>query len=132
GQWFQDPQYGNVWAPNVGNDFRPYYTNGNWMMTQYGNMWQSNYDWGWAPFHYGRWTFNPQFGWIWIPGMEWGPSWVVWRQGGGNYGWAPMGPGISVNMSFCNQFYAPNDWWTFIPMNHIYNRNFHRYYSPRN
>lgn len=132
GQWFQDPQYGYVWCPNVGPNFRPYYSNGYWAMTQYGNMWMSDYDWGWAPFHYGRWTFNPRYGWLWIPGMEWGPAWVVWRHGAGNYGWAPMGPGISVNMSFGNNYYAPYDWWTFIPMNYIYHRNFHTYYAPRN
>src|SRR5690606_29836750 len=68
GNWISDPDYGYVWAPNVGNDFRPYYTNGRWAMTDYGNMWVSNYNWGWAPFHYGRWTHNPFYGWIWIPG----------------------------------------------------------------
>lgn len=66
GQWLYDSQYGYVWLPDVGPDFRPYYTNGYWAMTQYGNTWVSGYDWGWAAFHYGRWTFDQYYGWLWI------------------------------------------------------------------
>ena len=34
GQWIDDPNYGYVWAPNsVGNDFRPYYSNGRLALT---------------------------------------------------------------------------------------------------
>ncbi len=131
GQWLNDPQYGYVWSPRVGRDFRPYYTNGYWAMTEYGNMWVSGYDWGWAPFHYGRWSYSDYYGWIWIPGNEWGPAWVTWRQGGGYYGWAPMGPGISINISFGSGYYAPDPWWTFIPCGNIYSRSIHRYYAPR-
>lgn len=131
GQWLNDPQYGYVWTPNVGRDFRPYYTNGYWVMTDYGNMWVSNYNWGWAPFHYGRWAQSSYYGWIWIPGNEWGPAWVNWRQGGGYYGWAPMGPGVSINFSFGSGYNVPNPWWTFIPCGNIYSRSFYRYYAPR-
>src|ERR1043165_5421845 len=56
GEWVEDPQYGYVWVPDAGDDFRPYYSNGYWVNSDYGNTWVSNYDWGWAPFHYGRWT----------------------------------------------------------------------------
>ena len=132
GQWLNDPQYGYVWTPNVGRDFRPYYSNGHWVMTEYGNMWASDYSWGWAPFHYGRWAQSAYYGWIWIPGRTWGPAWVTWRQGGGYYGWAPMGPGISINFSFGSGYNAPNAWWTFIPCGNIYSRSYNRYYSPRN
>jgi hypothetical protein len=131
GTWMNDPQYGYVWAPNAGGGFRPYYTNGYWAMTEYGNMWVSNYPWGWAPFHYGRWAYSDYYGWIWIPGDEWGPAWVTWRQGGGYYGWAPMGPGMTIGMSFGSGYYYPDPYWTFIPCNYIYSRSFHRYYSPR-
>ncbi len=131
GQWYSDPQYGYVWVPRVGRDFRPYYSNGYWQMTEYGNMWVSGYPWGWAPFHYGRWAMSNTFGWIWIPGREWGPAWVTWRQGGGYYGWAPMGPGISIHISFGNNYYTPDPWWTFIPCGHIYSRSFYTYYAPR-
>jgi hypothetical protein len=131
GQWLNDPQYGYVWTPNVGGDFRPYYTNGRWAMTEYGNTWVSDYNWGWAPFHYGRWAQSSYYGWIWIPGNEWGPAWVNWRQGGGYYGWAPMGPGISINISFGGGYNVPNPWWTFIPCGNIYTPGWQRYYSPR-
>lgn len=131
GTWFNDPQYGYVWAPKVDRSFRPYYTNGYWVNTNYGNMWASDYPWGWAAFHYGRWAYSDMYGWIWIPGEEWGPAWVTWRQGNGYYGWAPMGPGISINVSFGSGYYAPNPYWTFIPYQNIYSRNFHRYYAPR-
>lgn len=131
GQWLNDPQYGYVWTPNAGRDFRPYYTNGHWVMTEYGNMWVSDYPWGWAPFHYGRWAQSAYYGWIWIPGRTWGPAWVSWRQGGGYYGWAPLGPGVSINFSFGSGYYAPNAWWTFIPCGNIYSGSYYRYYSPR-
>ncbi|RYG03053.1 MAG: hypothetical protein EOO07_32300, partial [Chitinophagaceae bacterium] len=40
GTWIQDPQYGYVWRPDVDQaEFRPYYTNGRWVMTEYGNTW---------------------------------------------------------------------------------------------
>jgi hypothetical protein len=131
GQWLSDPQYGYVWAPYGGNDFRPYYTNGYWVMTEYGNTWVSGYPWGWAPFHYGRWAQSSYYGWIWIPGNTWGPAWVSWRQGGGYYGWAPMGPGISISISFGSGFNIPNPWWTFIPCGNIYAHNYSNYYAPR-
>ena len=99
GDWDNDPEYGSVWYPNEGPDFRPYGTNGYWTMTEYGNTWVSNYSWGWAPFHYGRWVHRGHRGWAWIPGYEWGPAWVNWRSGGGYYGWAPMSPGVSINVN---------------------------------
>ncbi|SDK82845.1 hypothetical protein SAMN04487898_11279 [Pedobacter sp. ok626] len=130
GTWIQDPQYGYVWRPDVGqqSDFRPYYTNGRWVMTEYGNTWVSNYDWGWAPFHYGRWVYNNYNEWVWIPDTTWGPAWVSWRSGDGYYGWAPMGPGMNINISFN----IPSLWWVFIPQRNIYYDSFPRYYSRRN
>lgn len=131
GTWFNDPQYGYVWAPRVDRGFRPYYSDGYWVNTDYGNMWMSDYPWGWAAFHYGRWVYNEMYGWIWVPGDEWGPAWVTWRQGSGYFGWAPMGPGININISFGSGYYVPDPYWTFIPYGHLYGRNFHRYYAPR-
>src|SRR5690606_7470166 len=110
----------------VGRDFRPYYTNGRWAMSNMGNMWVSDYAWGSIPFHYGRWHFSEFHGWLWIPGSQWAPSWVVWRQGGGHYGWAPMGPGMNLNMNFGALNISVN-LWNFIPMNHIYTGNYSRY-----
>src|SRR6218665_3690528 len=114
GTWIQDPQYGYVWRPDVDqSDFRPYYSNGRWAMTEYGNTWVSNYDWGWAPFHYGRWVINGYRQWIWLPDTNWGPAWVDWRSGDGYYGWAPMAPSISINLSFGRRYVVPDFCWNF-------------------
>lgn len=127
GQWVYDPDYGNVWVPNEGGDFRPYGSRGHWVMTDYGNTWVSDDPWGWAVYHYGRWTYNPYYGWIWVPGYEWAPAWVSWRYGGGYAGWAPLAPGISVGMSF----YAPDSWWIFMGPQYMYQPNCIRYwYGP--
>jgi hypothetical protein len=131
GQWIQDPQYGYVWSPNVDGGFRPYYSNGNWVMTDYGNTWVSNYSWGWACFHYGRWTYDAYYGWLWIPGQDWGPAWVSWRYGEGNYGWAPLGPGYEFGAAY-GDYNCPSDWWVFIPPQYLYSGGYYRYwYGPR-
>jgi flagellar biosynthesis GTPase FlhF len=133
GTWIQDPQYGYVWRPDVNqSDFRPYYTNGRWAMTEYGNTWVSNYDWGWAPFHYGRWVINSYRQWIWLPDTNWGPAWVDWRSGDGYYGWAPMAPSISINLSFGRRYVVPEFCWNFIPQRNIYINTFPRYDYGRN
>ena len=130
GQWIQDPQYGYVWSPNVDASFRPYYTNGYWVMTNYGNTWVSNYQWGWAAFHYGRWTYDAYYGWLWIPGSDWGPAWVCWRGGGGDFGWAPLGPGYDLASGY--DYNCPSDWWVFVPPQYIYGGGYYRYwYGPR-
>lgn len=127
GEWIDDPDYGYIWLPNVEPDFQPYATNGRWVMTDYGNTWVSNYNWGWAPFHYGRWNYNRRFGWSWVPGYEWGPAWVSWRSGGGYYGWAPLGPGVSIGVNIN----IPSTYWIFVPQRHILSASIHRYYAPR-
>ena len=134
GQWIQDPQYGYVWRPDVDQEeFRPYYTNGRWAMTEYGNTWVSNYDWGWAPFHYGRWVYNRYNNWVWIPDTVWGPAWVSWRSGGGYYGWAPLGPSISIGINIGRGGYrVPDMCWNFIPYSNIYYNSYPRYYGGRN
>lgn len=124
GRWLYDPSFGYVWMPNVGRDFRPYFTNGYWAMTQFGNTWVSLYDWGWAPFHYGRWTYDGYYGWLWIPGNEWAPAWVSWRSNNNYYGWAPIGPGVNINISLGN---IPVDWWTFCNPNYFYQPRFQRF-----
>ncbi len=128
GQWVEDYDFGYMWIPHVNRDFHPYATNGYWTMTNYGNTWVSDYSWGWAPFHYGRWTFDDFLGWAWIPGYEWAPAWVNWRSGGGQYGWAPMGPRMRVNVNIN----IPWSHWTFLPQRHMYGRNMHRYYNRGN
>lgn len=128
GQWIDDPKYGYVWSPDEDGSFRPYFTNGYWVMTDYGNTWVSNYPWGWACFHYGRWTYDNYYGWLWIPGSNWGPSWVSWRYNEGYFGWAPLGPEYEFTVNMSN-YSCPNDWWTFIPSQYIYSGNYYRYWS---
>ena len=130
GVWIDDPQYGLVWRPDVNQDeFRPYYSRGHWEMTKYGNTWVSDYDWGWAPFHYGRWHHHSRRGWVWIPGRKWAPAWVSWRSGGGHYGWAPLGPGMNININIGR---IPNFWWVFVPQRNIYYRSYPHYDWRRN
>lgn len=126
GQWVQYPGYGNAWLPNADPDFQPYATGGHWVMTEYGNTWVSDYDWGWATFHYGRWIYDPAYGgWLWIPGSDWAPAWVSWRSGGGYYGWAPLGPGVDININI------PAPYWTFVPQVYITSPRLYGYYVPR-
>jgi hypothetical protein len=96
GQWTQDPTYGTLWVPDpaqVGADFAPYQTAGQWATDDAGDwLWQSDYAWGYIPFHYGRWVWAGN-NWGWIPGRRYAPAWVTWRVGQGGYvGWAPLPP----------------------------------------
>ncbi|QJW90555.1 hypothetical protein HNV11_14785 [Spirosoma taeanense] len=128
GQWLRYPGYGDVWLPNAGPDFQPYATAGHWVVTEFGNTWVSDYPWGWAPFHYGRWIFDGAYGgWLWIPGSDWGPAWVSWRSGGGYYGWAPLGPGVDINVNIN----IPAPYWTFVPQAYITSPRLYSYRVPR-
>lgn len=127
GRWINYPQYGQVWIPNVSPGFEPYSTSGQWIYTDYGWTWASDYSWGWAPFHYGRWLLDDYYGWVWVPGSEWAPAWVAWRNSSDYFGWAPLGPGINVNINFG----IPAARWVFIPRHYFGDRYAYRYYVPR-
>jgi len=131
GTWINDAEYGDVWVPDAGADFRPYATNGHWVVTDYGNTWVSDYEWGWAPFHYGRWRFDDYYGWEWIPDYEWGPAWVDWQSADGYYGWAPLTPGISLDIAFGGGYTIPDNYWVFAPGAYINSPNIYNYYVPR-
>ncbi len=131
GHWIQDPEFGRVWLPDVGRNFHPYVTNGHWVMTEYGNTWVSDYAWGWGPFHYGRWHHDNYYGWMWVPGNEWGPAWVAWRNGGGYYGWAPLGPRLNINISVNIGGRIPHSYWSFVRYGHFMRHNLYRYCAPR-
>ena len=127
GDWIYYPEYGYVWQPDMGPDFRPYSTGGHWVWSdEYEWMWVSDYDWGWATFHYGRWLYDPYYGWLWVPGYEWAPAWVVWRSGGDYYGWAPLRPGFNISIGFGN-YDAPYDYWCFAPRRYITSYNIYDY-----
>jgi len=128
GEWINNPEYGYVWMPNVGPDFKPYSTNGNWVYTDEGWTWASNYSWGWAPFHYGRWFYEDGYGWMWIPGNEWAPAWVSWRRSPDYYGWAPLGPSVSMNMAVGGSYNPPPHYWCFVPQQYVTNPHVTNYY----
>ena len=107
GRWTTDPQYGNVWVPNVDPDWAPYRV-GRWVdEPYYGWTWVSGDPWGWAPYHYGNWYMS-SFGWAWYPGpiygrcywrpalvgfFGWGGGFSVgFGFGFGNVGWVPLAP----------------------------------------
>lgn len=131
GQWIDNSRYGYIWIPDAGRDFVPYSTDGHWVMTDYGWTWVSDYQWGWAPFHYGRWDYDSYYGWFWVPDTVWGPAWVTWRRSEGYYGWAPMSPGISINISIGNRYRLPADRWVFVRDVDIERPNIHNYYIDR-
>lgn len=131
GSWVNYQNYGYVWIPNVDRDFSPYGTNGHWVFTDDGWTWVSDYPWGWAPFHYGRWAYDDSYGWFWVPHNEWGPAWVTWRRSEGYYGWAPMGPGVSVELSFGGGYRVPNDRWIFVSERDINRPDIDHHYVDR-
>ena len=128
GNWISYPEYGYVWMPNAGPDFRPYASNGNWLYTDAGWTWASNYSWGWAPFHYGRWFYENGYGWLWVPGNQWAPAWVSWRGGSDYYGWAPLGPRVSLDIAL-NNYNPPVNYWNFVPRQYMGNPEWHQYYA---
>jgi hypothetical protein len=131
GSWVNYPNYGYVWIPDVDREFSPYGTYGHWIFTIDGWMWVSDYPWGWAPFHYGRWAYDDYYGWLWVPNNEWGPAWVTWRRSEGYYGWAPMGPGITVEVSFGDGYRVPNEHWIFVRDRDISRPDIYRHYVDR-
>ncbi|HYA17687.1 MAG TPA: FecR family protein, partial [Bryobacteraceae bacterium] len=115
GRWGYDPNYGNVWTPNVPPGWAPY-SDGSWVWVDpYGWTWVDAMPWGWAPFHYGSWYFRVGFGWTWFPGSRlahywWHPAMVGFFGFGSNIGWVPLapyerfrpwyGPGVTVGVGF--------------------------------
>jgi|GEM_PF-2739825 len=127
GRWIDYPGQGYMWVPGAEAGFRPYASNGHWAYTNYGWTWVSGYNWGWAPFHYGRWMYEDSYGWMWLPGHEWAPAWVTWGQSGGYYGWAPLSPGININISIGGGWTPPQHYWNFVPVEHITRQNINTY-----
>ena len=68
---------------------------------------------------------------MWVPGNEWAPAWVSWRAGGDYYGWAPLGPRISVDMALSN-YNPPVYYWNFVPRRYMGNPGWHNYYVQEN
>ncbi len=64
----------------------------------------------------GRWAYM-NGDWGWVPGYEWAPAWVAWSGDNDYYGWAPLAPGLSLDVSFGS---IPSDRWCFVPSRYIY------------
>jgi hypothetical protein len=128
GNWVDNSTYGYVWVPSVATGFRPYSTNGYWVFTEDGWTWYSDYSWGWAPFHYGRWFFDSYYGWVWVPDTEWSPAWVCWRRSDDYYGWAPIAPGISIDVAYSSSYVLPYNQWVFVRNRDFGRSNIRNYY----
>ncbi len=118
GAWQDNPDYGEVWFPQVSSDWAPY-RDGSWAYVEpWGWTWVDSAPWGFAPFHYGRWAQTDQR-WCWVPGEAgepvesapvYAPALVDFvvagavagvaggallaslRSGRGDVGWVPLGP----------------------------------------
>jgi hypothetical protein len=131
GRWVEYPSYGYVWMPDREPGFSPYETAGHWVFTDDGWTWISDYPWGWAPFHYGRWDYDNVYGWFWVPDTEWGPAWVSWRRSPGYYGWAPLRPGVSINVALGRDYHERNERWIFVRDGDFVRSDVGRYYIDR-
>ena len=111
GSWSDSPDYGQVWYPQVAQDWVPY-REGRWAyVAPWGWTWVDSAPWGFAPFHYGRWV-EAGGRWGWIPGVGVGAPRPVYAPAlvtflgvgaiagigigaalaGGRVGWFPLGP----------------------------------------
>ncbi len=122
GHWISHPVWGEVWQPDAGRNFRPYFY-GYWQNTSdYGWLWVSNEPYGDIVYHYGRWVYDPNFGWLWVPGYIWAPSWVAWREADGYIGWLPLPPGYQdFALSEAAPAYGPSDLYGY---QYFYGSNF--------
>lgn len=140
GTWYEDPEYGEVWAPRgVDSEWRPY-TRGSWANTdEYGWYWVSDEPFGWATYHYGRWHLSPRWGWVWVPGTRWGPAWVAWRSSDEYVGWAPLPPEAywdrGAGLRYDAAIYESprfSLYWSFVAPTYVTTPGLYRYCAPRN
>jgi hypothetical protein len=147
GKWFQTPDYGYVWQPQVTDPNWAPYTVGHWVYTNDGWTWASDEPWGWATYHYGRWVNLDGVGWCWVPGYTWGPAWVSWRYGDGYCGWAPLPPDSLVGVDYdaedeadsgfhiggdCDDYYGLGPgWYNFLPVVYFGDTDYRGYYANR-
>ena len=83
GSWSDSPEYGQVWYPQVAQDWVPY-REGRWAyVAPWGWTWVDSAPWGFAPFHYGRWV-ETGGRWGWIPGGGVRPPRPVYAPGAGD------------------------------------------------
>ncbi|MBR0662723.1 hypothetical protein GXW71_00005, partial [Roseomonas hellenica] len=106
GRWDRNPDYGDVWYPEVEASWVPY-RQGRWVWRDpWGWTWLDDRPWGFAPFHYGRWVqIGPR--WAWAPQPErvvvveeaWRPRRPIWAPAlvafVGGVALGPRGPGVA-------------------------------------
>src|SRR6266487_1524976 len=122
GRWVKMDKWGASWQPTkVPSGWSPY-TNGNFQYCDdCGWTFVSDEPWAWATYHYGRWArVHSGCGWAWVPGKVWAGSWVSWRSGGDNIGWAPLPPqagcelGVGVSTWADREYDIGPDYYNFI------------------
>ena len=65
---------------------------------------------------------------MWIPGNEWAPAWVSWRRSPEYYGWAPLGPSVSISASAGGGYNPPAHYWCFVPHQYVTSPHVNNYY----
>jgi hypothetical protein len=104
GAWNVNPDYGEVWYPDVDPGWVPY-RQGHWaFIAPWGWTWVDDAPWGFAPFHYGRWMqFSGRWGWAPWPerDRDWRERYPVYAPAlvtflafgaGASIGWVPLAP----------------------------------------
>ena len=130
GTWLASASYGHVWQPAVYRaGWNPYY-DGRWDYSDLGWTWVSDYAWGAIPYHYGTWALDADLGWVWVPGYVWAPSWVVFREGAGTIGWAPVPPSCTVGVSWATAQPSASA-FVFVPTADFAGRTVRRHAVPR-
>ena len=121
GAWEYESQYGYVWYPTVGGDWRPYH-DGYWSsVPAYGWTWVGLEAWAWPTHHYGRWG-HVRSRWFWIPERHWASAWVSWGGAPGYVSWCPLNyhnrPVFGFSVS------AGHGWnaWTVVSRDHFGHR----------
>ncbi|PWT91769.1 MAG: hypothetical protein C5B54_04670 [Acidobacteria bacterium] len=114
GNWRNVPRFGQVWAPAMRGDWRPFFY-GEWVYADDGWTWDSYEPYGWLVYHYGNWVYDPSFGWVWVPGYDYSPAPVDWVTYDDYIGWAPLPPpGFALPDLFAPQFATV---FTVVPVN---------------
>jgi hypothetical protein len=114
GRWQQEAPYGDVWYPDVADDWQPY-DDGYWSaVPTYGWTWIGASAWSWPTHHYGRWGYARNH-WFWIPDRRWAPAWVSWGAAPGYVSWCPLG--YDNRPVFALRISSGRSWrgWTVLP-----------------
>lgn len=124
GEWVVVPEYGRVWRPDAGPDWRPF-VYGRWVYSNDGWVWDSDEPFGWIVCHYGNWLYDDDQGWVWLPGNTWSPARVRWHVTDNEIAWAPLFPEPRHGRSF----HRIHMEWTFCPARFFVESDVHSHVS---